>query len=40
MFHLQALSTVPASFFLIVLSALRSMDPALEEAASVSGWVG
>jgi iron(III) transport system permease protein len=36
MFILQALSSVPASF-LIVLSALRSMDPALEEAASVSG---
>jgi iron(III) transport system permease protein len=36
MFVLQALSSVPSSF-LIVLSALRSMDPALEEAASVSG---
>ena len=36
MFILQALSSVPSSF-LIVLSALRSMDPALEEAASVSG---
>jgi iron(III) transport system permease protein len=36
MFLLQALSSVPSSF-LIVLSALRSMDPALEEAASVSG---
>ena len=36
MFILQALSSVPSSF-LIVLSALRSMDPALEEAAAVSG---
>jgi iron(III) transport system permease protein len=36
MFVLQGLSSVPASF-LIVLGALRSMDPALEEAASVSG---
>jgi iron(III) transport system permease protein len=36
MFILQALSSVPSSF-LIVLSALRGMDPALEEAASVSG---
>ena len=36
MFILQALSSVPSSF-LIVLSALRSMDPALEEASSVSG---
>ena len=36
MFILQALSSVPSSF-LIVLAALRSMDPALEEAASVSG---
>ena len=36
MFILQSLSSVPSSF-LIVLSALRSMDPALEEAASVSG---
>jgi iron(III) transport system permease protein len=40
MFILQGLSSVPSSF-LIVLAALRSMDPALEEAASVSGvgWV-
>src|SRR5262245_51217298 len=36
MFILQALGSVPSSF-LIVLSALRSMDPALEEAAAVSG---
>jgi iron(III) transport system permease protein len=36
MFILQGLNSVPASF-LIVLGALRSMDPALEEAASVSG---
>src|SRR5215510_3737307 len=36
MFILQALSSVPSSF-LIVLSALRGMDPALEEAAAVSG---
>ncbi len=36
MFTLQALSSVPSSF-LIVLAALRSMDPALEEAAAVSG---
>jgi iron(III) transport system permease protein len=36
MFILQGLSSVPSSF-LIVLAALRSMDPALEEAASVSG---
>jgi iron(III) transport system permease protein len=36
MFVLQGISSVPASF-LIVLGALRSMDPALEEAASVSG---
>ena len=36
MFILQALGSVP-SCFMIVLSALRSMDPALEEAAAVSG---
>jgi iron(III) transport system permease protein len=36
MFILQGLNSVPGSF-LIVLAALRSMDPALEEAASVSG---
>ncbi len=36
MFMLQAIGSVPSSF-LIVLAALRSMDPALEEAASVSG---
>jgi len=36
MFTLQALSSVPSSF-LIVLAAFRSMDPALEEAAAVSG---
>ncbi len=36
MFILQGLNSVPASF-LIVLGALRSMDPALEEAASISG---
>lgn len=36
LFILQALGSVPSSF-LIVISALRSMDPALEEAASVSG---
>jgi iron(III) transport system permease protein len=36
MFILQGLNSVPASF-LILLGALRSMDPALEEAASVSG---
>ncbi len=36
MFVLQGLGSVPSSF-LIVLAAFRSMDPALEEASSVSG---
>jgi len=36
MFILQGLGSVPSSF-LIVLAAFRSMDPALEEAAAVSG---
>ena len=36
MFILQGLNSVPGAF-LIVLASLRSMDPALEEAASVSG---
>lgn len=36
MFILQGFNSVPGTF-LIVLAALRSMDPALEEAACVSG---
>ncbi|HWP57020.1 MAG TPA: iron ABC transporter permease [Candidatus Acidoferrales bacterium] len=36
MFVLQGVNSVPGTF-LIVLAALRSMDPALEEAACVSG---
>jgi iron(III) transport system permease protein len=41
LFLLQGLNSVPATF-LILLAALRNMDPALEEAASISGvgWMG